>query len=53
VTATALVLYKAWRRLPPQQRRMLLDAARQHGPTVAAKAAAVSKRAIAQRRSSL
>ncbi len=51
VTA-AYVLYKAWRRLPPRQRRLLLDAARTHGPTVAAKAAKVSKKAIAARRRS-
>jgi hypothetical protein len=49
VTA-AFVLYRAWRRLPPHQRRLLLDAARTHGPTVAARAAAASRRAITARR---
>src|SRR3990172_5030972 len=46
VTA-AYVLYRAWRRLPPRQRRLLLDVARTHGPTVAAKAATVTKRVVA------
>ena len=47
---TAYVLYKAWRRLPPQQRRLLLEAARTHGPMVAAMAAQMSKKAVAARR---
>ncbi len=41
---TAYVLYKAWRRLPPRQRRLLLEVARTHGPTVAARAVQMSKK---------
>jgi hypothetical protein len=29
---TALVLWDVWRRLPPQQRRWVVDQARNHGP---------------------
>jgi hypothetical protein len=47
---TAFVLYRAWRRLPPKHRRLLLEVARRHGPTVAAMAATASKRALATRR---
>jgi hypothetical protein len=47
---TAYVLYKAWLRLPPRQRRLLLEVARTHGPTVAARAAQMSKKAVAARR---
>ncbi len=36
------VLYKLWRRLPPKQRRQLLEAARTHGPRVASAAAAAA-----------
>jgi hypothetical protein len=52
VTA-AFVLYRVWRRLPPNQRRLLLDVARKHGPTVAAMAATATKRAVATRRGRL
>jgi hypothetical protein len=31
----ALVMFEAWRRLPPQHRQQLLLAARRHGPRVA------------------
>ena len=34
-TTVALVMFEAWRRLPPQQRQQLLLAARRHGPRVA------------------
>jgi hypothetical protein len=34
-TTVALVMFEAWRRLPPQQRQQLLVAARRHGPRVA------------------
>lgn len=34
----ALTAYDVWRRLPPRQRRQLMDVARKHGPRVAAKA---------------
>ena len=33
----AWLLYRGWRRLPPAQRRQVLDLARRHGPTVAAR----------------
>ncbi len=32
----ALVMYEAWRRLPPEQRQQLVLAARRNGPKVAA-----------------
>jgi hypothetical protein len=34
----ALTLYDAYRRLPPKQRKQVLELARRHGPNVAAKA---------------
>lgn len=34
----ALTLFELYRRLPPKQRRRLLDATRKHGPRVAAAA---------------
>ena len=34
----ALTAYDVWRRLPPRQRRQLVEAARKHGPRVAARA---------------
>jgi hypothetical protein len=34
----ALTAYDIWRRIPLQQRRQILDAARKHGPRVAANA---------------
>jgi hypothetical protein len=34
----ALTAWDIWRRLPPKQRRQMLDIARTHGPRVAAKA---------------
>jgi hypothetical protein len=38
--------YRIWRRLPPAQRRLVLELARKHGPKVAAAAvAAASTRA--------
>ena len=33
----ALTAYDIWRRLPPKQRRQILDATRKHGPRVAAR----------------
>ncbi|HEY3542262.1 MAG TPA: hypothetical protein VGK79_06945 [Gaiellaceae bacterium] len=33
----ALTLWDVYRRLPPQQRKMVLDLARKHGPKVAAR----------------
>jgi hypothetical protein len=34
----ALTLWDIWRRLPPKQRRWVLDQARHHGPRVAKQA---------------
>ena len=33
----ALTLYDVWRRLPPRQRKLVLELARKHGPKVAAR----------------
>jgi len=33
----ALTAYDVWRRLPPRQRKQVLDLARRHGPRVAAR----------------
>jgi hypothetical protein len=33
----ALTAYDVWRRLPPNQRRQILDVARKHGPRTAAR----------------
>ncbi|MDH4176651.1 MAG: hypothetical protein OEW31_04390 [Thermoleophilia bacterium] len=49
-TSLAFVLYRAWVKLPPAQRRRLLQAARTHGPTVAARAATITKKVAAARR---
>jgi hypothetical protein len=35
----ALTAYDIWRRLPPKQRRMLMQSARKHGPRLAQAAA--------------
>ena len=42
----ALTAYDLWRRLPPKQRKQVLDATRKHGPRVAA---SVVKRTSARR----
>jgi hypothetical protein len=34
-TTVALVMFEAWRRLPPKHRQQLWFAARRHGPRVA------------------
>jgi hypothetical protein len=34
-TTVALVMYEAWRRLPPEHRQQLVLAARRNGPRVA------------------
>jgi hypothetical protein len=39
----ALAAYKLWRRLPPSQKRLVLDQAKKHGPKAAAAAGAVLK----------
>jgi hypothetical protein len=41
--AAGLFAYTMWRKLPPAQRRLLLQAAMTHGPRVAAAAAAAAK----------
>ena len=43
----ALTAYDLWRRLPPKQRKQVLDAARKHGPRVASN---VMSRTAARRR---
>jgi hypothetical protein len=40
----ALTAYDIWRRLPPKQRRQILDATRKHGPRVAARVMNGAKR---------
>jgi hypothetical protein len=40
----ALTLYDLWRRLPPAQRKQLLETTRKHGPRIAAKAMKARKR---------
>ena len=40
--AVAWMLYGTWQKLPPAQRRQLLEAARRHGPRVASAAAAAA-----------
>jgi hypothetical protein len=41
----ALAAYRAWRRLPPKQRRLVLEQVRKHGPKAAAAAATLVKQA--------
>jgi len=41
--AAGLFAYGLWRKLSPAQRRVLLEAARTHGPRVAAAAAAAAQ----------
>ena len=45
----ALTAYDIWRRLPPRQRKQVLDLARKHGPRVASNALKVYGRARARR----
>jgi hypothetical protein len=45
----ALTAWDIWRRLPPTQRKQLLNAARKHGPKVASRVVQAG-RARAQRR---
>ena len=49
-TAMGFLLYRTWKRLPPKQRKQLLNAARTHGPRVAAAAAAAAAKSRAARR---
>jgi hypothetical protein len=46
----ALTAWDIWRRLPPRQRKQMLDIARTHGPKVASKVLRASARARAARR---
>jgi hypothetical protein len=46
----ALTAWDIWRRLPPQQRRQLINLARRHGPKVAAYVMAARARAREKRR---
>lgn len=39
----ALAAFRLWQRLPPAQRRAVLDQARKHGPKAAAAAATILK----------
>jgi hypothetical protein len=41
--AAGLLAYSLWQKLPPAQRRLLLEAARTHGPRIAAAAATAAK----------
>jgi hypothetical protein len=45
----ALTAWDVWRRLPPKQRRQVLNAARKHGPKVAAKVMKARARARAKK----
>jgi hypothetical protein len=45
----ALTAYDLYRRLPPKQRKQVLDLARKHGPKVAANALKVYSRARSRR----
>ena len=46
----ALTAWDIWRRLPPRQRRQIIDIARKHGPKVAARVLRAGARARAARR---
>jgi hypothetical protein len=45
----ALTAWDIWRRLPPRQRKQVLDIARKHGPKVAAHVLQVRARSRARR----
>jgi len=45
--AIALTAWDIWRRLPPRQRKQILEIARKHGPKVAAKVMQARSRARA------
>jgi hypothetical protein len=42
--ALTIMAWDIWRRLPPEQRRQLANAARKHGPRLASRAAKVVRR---------
>ncbi len=46
----ALTLYDLYRRLPPKQRRQLLDLTRRHGPRLAAKMMQAGRTRASRRR---
>ena len=46
----ALTAWDIWRRLPPRQRKQLVNIARKHGPKVAARVLQARSRARARRR---
>jgi hypothetical protein len=46
----AITLYDVWRRLPPKQRKQVLELARKHGPTVASKVLEASRKRAGRRR---
>lgn len=46
----ALTAWDIWRRLPPRQRKQLINIARKHGPRVAARVMEARARARARRR---
>ena len=46
----ALTAWDIWRRLPPKQRKQVINIARKHGPKVAARVMKARSRARARRR---
>jgi hypothetical protein len=46
----ALTAWDIWRRLPPRQRKQILNVARKHGPKVASRVLQASARARARRK---
>jgi len=46
----ALTAWDIWRRLPPRQRKQVLDIARKHGPRMAARVMQARSRARARNR---
>jgi hypothetical protein len=46
----ALTAWDIWRRLPPRQRKQIINIARRHGPKVAARVLRAGARARAARR---
>jgi hypothetical protein len=46
----ALTAWDIWRRLPPKQRRQIVNIARKHGPKVASRVLQARARARARRR---
>jgi hypothetical protein len=46
----ALTAWDLWRRLPPKQRRQIINVARKHGPKVAARVMEARARSRARRR---